>query len=48
MEAMALALYCIGGPFRLKLIERGPERGVAAVLCQPVGHRPENSDHGSC
>ena len=34
--------YCIGGPFALKLIERAPERVVAAVLCQPVGHRPEN------
>ena len=33
--------YCIGGPFALKLIERAPERVVAAVLCQPVGHRPE-------
>jgi pimeloyl-ACP methyl ester carboxylesterase len=33
--------YCIGGPFALKLMERPPERVVAAVLCQPVGHRPE-------
>ena len=30
--------YCIGGPYALKLIERAPERVVAAVLCQPVGH----------
>src|SRR6266705_6366159 len=37
--------YCIGGPFALKLIERAPERVVAAVLCQPVGHRPELPDH---
>ncbi len=36
--------YCIGGPFALKLIERAPERLVAGVLCQPVGHRPENPD----
>ena len=36
--------YCIGGPFALKLIERAPQRVVAAVLCQPVGHRPENPD----
>src|SRR5712691_9131859 len=36
--------YCIGGPFGLKLIERAPERVVAAVLCQPVGHRPEDPD----
>jgi pimeloyl-ACP methyl ester carboxylesterase len=34
--------YCIGGPFALKLMERAPDRVVAGVLCQPVGHRPEN------
>src|ERR1700693_6118019 len=32
---------CIGGPFALKLMERAPDRVVAGVLCQPVGHRPE-------
>ncbi len=32
---------CIGGPFGLKLAERAPDRLVAAVLSQPVGHRPE-------
>jgi pimeloyl-ACP methyl ester carboxylesterase len=36
--------YCIGGCFGLKLIERAPDRVVAAVLCQSVGHRPENPD----
>src|SRR5262249_103427 len=36
--------YCIGGRFGLKLIERAAERFVAALLCQPVGHRPENPD----
>ena len=36
--------YCIGGPFALKLMQRAPNRVVAAVLCQPVGHRPENPD----
>jgi pimeloyl-ACP methyl ester carboxylesterase len=36
--------YCIGGPFALKLMQRAPVRVVAAVLCQPVGHRPENPD----
>ena len=36
--------YCIGGCFALKLIERAPERIVAAVLCQTVGHRPEKPD----
>jgi pimeloyl-ACP methyl ester carboxylesterase len=35
---------CIGGPFALKLMERAPDRIVAAVLSQPVGHRPENPD----
>ena len=36
---------CIGGPFVLKAIERAPDRIVAAVICQPVGHRPEKPDH---
>jgi pimeloyl-ACP methyl ester carboxylesterase len=36
--------YCIGGCFALKLLERAPDRVVAAVLCQTVGHRPENPD----
>src|SRR6185295_10338031 len=32
---------CIGGSFALKLAERAPNRLVAAVLSQPIGHRPE-------
>jgi pimeloyl-ACP methyl ester carboxylesterase len=36
---------CIGGPFGLKLMERAPGRVVAAVLSQPVGHRPEQPDY---
>ena len=36
---------CIGGPFGMKLIERAPARVVAAVLSQPVGHRPEQPDY---
>ena len=36
--------YCIGGPFAMKLIERAPERVLAAVLCQPVGHSPKTPD----
>ncbi|MBV9248303.1 MAG: alpha/beta fold hydrolase [Acetobacteraceae bacterium] len=36
--------YCIGGCFALKLMERAPERVLAGVLCQTVGHRPENPD----
>ncbi|HLK81673.1 MAG TPA: alpha/beta hydrolase [Xanthobacteraceae bacterium] len=35
---------CIGGSFALKLMERAPERIAAAVLSQPIGHRPENPD----
>jgi len=35
---------CIGGPFVLKLMELAPGRVVAGVLCQPVGHRPEDPD----
>src|SRR5215468_5877103 len=36
---------CIGGPFAMKLMERAPQRVVAAVLSQPVGHRPEKADY---
>ncbi len=36
--------YCIGGPFALKLMERAPQRVMAGVLCQPVGHNPEFPD----
>src|SRR5438876_233796 len=35
---------CIGGSYGLKLMERAPERIVAGVLSQPIGHRPENPD----
>ena len=35
---------CIGGPFAMKLMERAPQRVAAAVLSQPVGHRPDNPD----
>jgi pimeloyl-ACP methyl ester carboxylesterase len=35
---------CIGGPFAMKLMERAPQRVVAAILSQPVGHRPEKLD----
>ena len=37
--------YCIGGCFAMKLIERAPQRVVAAVLCQTVGHTPEHPDY---
>jgi pimeloyl-ACP methyl ester carboxylesterase len=36
--------YCIGGCFAGKLIERAPERVVAAVFCQSVGFRPDDPD----
>src|SRR5690242_8222798 len=36
--------YCIGGCFAGKLLERAPERVVAAVFCQTVGHRPEDPE----
>ncbi|MFL5045377.1 MAG: alpha/beta fold hydrolase [Xanthobacteraceae bacterium] len=36
---------CIGGPFAMKLMQRASQRVVAAVLSQPVGHRPEQPDY---
>jgi pimeloyl-ACP methyl ester carboxylesterase len=36
---------CIGGPFALKLMQRAPQRVAAAILSQPVGHRPEKPDY---
>src|SRR5215472_8443911 len=36
---------CIGGPFAMKLMERAPQRVTAALLSQPVGHRPEQPDY---
>src|SRR5262245_27473603 len=36
---------CIGGPFGMKLMERAPQRVVAALLSQPVGHRPDKADY---
>jgi pimeloyl-ACP methyl ester carboxylesterase len=35
---------CIGGSFALKLMERAPDRVVAGILSQPIGHRPESPD----
>lgn len=39
--------YCVGGCFAGKLLERAPERVIAAVFCQSVGHRPEDSCTGT-
>src|SRR5882724_9098452 len=36
--------FCIGGPFIWNLLQRAPERLVAAVLAQPSGFRPELPD----
>jgi pimeloyl-ACP methyl ester carboxylesterase len=36
---------CIGGPFAMKLMERAPQRVVAAILSQPVGHGPADPDY---
>jgi pimeloyl-ACP methyl ester carboxylesterase len=36
--------FCIGGPFIWNLIERAPNRVVAAVLAQPSGSRPDQRD----
>src|SRR5262245_57545394 len=36
--------FCIGGPLVWTLIERAPNRVVAAVLAQPSGSRPEMRD----
>ena len=36
--------FCIGGPFIWNLLERAPNRVVAAVLAQPSGSRPEMPD----
>jgi pimeloyl-ACP methyl ester carboxylesterase len=36
---------CIGGPFAMKLMERAPQRVVAAILSQPVGHQPDQPDY---
>jgi pimeloyl-ACP methyl ester carboxylesterase len=36
---------CIGGPFAMKLMQRAPQRVVAALLSQPVGHRPEQPNY---
>jgi pimeloyl-ACP methyl ester carboxylesterase len=33
--------YCIGGCFAGKLLQRAPNRVVAAVFCQTVGHRDD-------
>ncbi len=36
--------FCVGGPITWNLLERAPDRVVAAVLAQPSGSRPEAPD----
>jgi len=36
--------FCIGGPFIWNLLERAPNRVVAAVTAQPSGYRPEQPE----
>jgi pimeloyl-ACP methyl ester carboxylesterase len=36
--------FCIGGPFIWNLLERAPDRVVAAVAAQPSGYRPEQPE----
>jgi len=36
--------FCVGGPIIWNLLERAPDRVVAAVLAQPSGFRPEAPD----
>ncbi len=36
---------CIGGPFGMKLMQRAPQRVIAAILSQPVGHKPTVPDY---
>ena len=44
IQEFAFMGLCIGGPFALKLMEKAPNRIVAGVLCQPVGHNPAFPD----
>jgi pimeloyl-ACP methyl ester carboxylesterase len=43
VERFAVMGCCIGGSFILKLVERAPERIVAAVLEQPIGVHDGNA-----
>jgi pimeloyl-ACP methyl ester carboxylesterase len=41
IEKFMVLGFCIGGPFIWNLLQRAPDRIVAAVLAQPVGFRPD-------
>ena len=44
IEKFMVLGFCIGGPFIWNLLERAPDRVVAAVLAQPSGWSPEMPD----
>lgn len=44
IDRFAVLGCCIGGSFILKLVERAPERIVAAVLEQPIGVQDSNRE----
>src|SRR5881296_4034359 len=44
IEKFMVMGFCIGGPFIWNLLQRAPERIVAAVLAQPSGFCPELPD----
>ena len=44
IEKFMVLGFCIGGPFIWNLLERAPDRIVAAVLAQPSGFRKEMPD----
>ena len=44
IEKFLVLGFCIGGPFIWNLLERAPERVIAAVPATPSGFRPEDPD----
>ena len=44
VDKFAYMGYCIGGCFAGTLLERAPQRVVAAVFCESVGHWPDDPD----
>jgi pimeloyl-ACP methyl ester carboxylesterase len=44
VDKFAVIGFCIGGPFIWNLLERAPDRIVAAVLAQPSGFRKEQPE----
>ena len=45
IEKFMVLGFCIAGPFIWNLLERAPDRVVAAVLVQPSGWSPETPDY---